>query len=179
MWPPPRTVFIRLRVARVSRQIPQNAVVKELALMRAGLTTPVRHLQSPQPPPNSFWRLTYRPAPRHEMVMAAAACPGCRAPRASGRAAGVTDPGLAVSPGPSTSSLEGACRASWPAGPAPPPSEPEDARRRRVRPSRIFPDRTEAGQLSGDILADLDGGRDQHGAEAGGIVNQQLRPRVP
>src|SRR5260370_24475300 len=43
----------------------------------------------------------------------------------------------------------------------------------------LLPDGAEAGQLSGDVLADLDGGRDQHGAEAGGIVNKQLRPRVP
>jgi len=43
----------------------------------------------------------------------------------------------------------------------------------------LFPDGTKAGQLGGDILADLDGGRDQHGAEAGGIVNEQLRTRVP
>src|SRR5260370_17779098 len=37
----------------------------------------------------------------------------------------------------------------------------------------------EGGQLGGDVLGDLDGGRDQHGGEAGGIVNKQLRPRVP
>src|SRR6266851_9801334 len=35
----------------------------------------------------------------------------------------------------------------------------------------LFPDSTETGQLRGDILADLDGGRDQHGAESGEIVN--------
>jgi hypothetical protein len=43
----------------------------------------------------------------------------------------------------------------------------------------LFPDGTEAGQFRGGILADLHGGRDQHGAEAGGIVNKQLRTRVP
>lgn len=43
----------------------------------------------------------------------------------------------------------------------------------------LFPDSAEAGQLRGDILADLNGGRDQHGAEPGGIVNEQLCPRVP
>ena len=43
----------------------------------------------------------------------------------------------------------------------------------------LFPDSTEAGQLRAGILADLDGGGDQHGTEAGGIVDKQLRPRVP
>jgi len=43
----------------------------------------------------------------------------------------------------------------------------------------LFPDSTEAGQLRGQILADLHGGRDQHGAETGWIVDKQLRPRVP
>jgi len=42
----------------------------------------------------------------------------------------------------------------------------------------LLPDSAEAGQLRGDILADLHGGRDQHGAEPGGIVNEQLRPPV-
>ncbi len=39
-------------------------------------------------------------------------------------------------------------------------------------------DNTGAGQLSGEILADLDGVPDQRCPEAGGIVNKQLRPRV-
>src|SRR5712672_2990787 len=46
-------------------------------------------------------------------------------------------------------------------------------------PPVLFPDSTEAWQLRGEILADRHGGRDQHGAETGGIVDQQLRPRVP
>ena len=43
----------------------------------------------------------------------------------------------------------------------------------------LFPDGAEAGQLRGDILADLHGGRDRYGTEPGGIVNEQLGPRVP
>ena len=43
----------------------------------------------------------------------------------------------------------------------------------------LLPDSPEPGQLRGDILPDLHGGRDQHGAEPGGIVNEQLRSRVP
>jgi hypothetical protein len=35
----------------------------------------------------------------------------------------------------------------------------------RYRPSVLLPDGTEAWQLRVEILADLDGGRDQHGAE--------------
>ena len=46
-------------------------------------------------------------------------------------------------------------------------------------PLRAFPAGTKAGRPGGDILADLDGGRDQPGAQAGGIVNEQLRTRVP
>src|ERR1700675_3712077 len=42
----------------------------------------------------------------------------------------------------------------------------------------LFPDSAEARQFRGDIVPDLDGGRDQYGAETGGIVNKQLRPRV-
>ena len=42
----------------------------------------------------------------------------------------------------------------------------------------LFSDGAKAGQFRGDILADLNGGRDQHRAEPGGIINQQLRPRV-
>jgi hypothetical protein len=39
-----------------------------------------------------------------------------------------------------------------------------------VRPGHrmLFPDSTEAGQFRGEVFADLDGGRDEHGAEAGG-----------
>ena len=43
----------------------------------------------------------------------------------------------------------------------------------------LFPDSTEAGQLRVEILTDLDGRRDQHGAETGWIVDKQLRPRIP
>ncbi len=43
----------------------------------------------------------------------------------------------------------------------------------------LFPDSAKAGQFRGDILADLHGGRDQYRAEPGGIVNEQLRTRVP
>ena len=43
----------------------------------------------------------------------------------------------------------------------------------------LFSYSAEAGQFRGDILADLHGGRDQHGAEPGGIVDEQLRTRVP
>ena len=43
----------------------------------------------------------------------------------------------------------------------------------------LLPDGPEAGQLGGDVLADLDRGRDQHRAEAGGVVDEQLGPRVP
>ena len=49
----------------------------------------------------------------------------------------------------------------------------------RYSQSMLFPDGAESGQLSGDILTDLDGGRDKHGTEADGIVNKQLRPPVP
>ena len=38
----------------------------------------------------------------------------------------------------------------------------------------LVPDSTEAGQLRGEILADLDGARNQHGAKTGGIVDEQL-----
>ena len=48
----------------------------------------------------------------------------------------------------------------------------------RYRHLVLFPDGAEAGQLRGDVLADLHGGRDQDGAEPGAIVNEQLRPRV-
>src|SRR2546429_565849 len=52
-----------------------------------------------------------------------------------------------------------------------------DRRARGARPrGRI---RVSRGGRRGEILADLDGGRDQYGAEAGGIVDEQLRPRVP
>src|SRR6202042_1972846 len=43
----------------------------------------------------------------------------------------------------------------------------------------LLPDRTEAGQLGGEVLADLDSARNQPRAKTGGIVDQQLRPRVP
>src|SRR5450755_1844074 len=43
----------------------------------------------------------------------------------------------------------------------------------------LFPDSTEAGQLRGEILADLDGGPNQHGVKTGWIIDKQLRPRVP
>jgi hypothetical protein len=36
----------------------------------------------------------------------------------------------------------------------------------------LFPDSTEAGQFRGEILADRDGRRDEHGAEAVGIVDK-------
>ena len=49
----------------------------------------------------------------------------------------------------------------------------------RYRHLVLFPDGAEAGQLRGDVLADLHGGRDQDGAEPAAIVNEQLRPRVP
>jgi len=42
-----------------------------------------------------------------------------------------------------------------------------------------LPDSPEAGQFPVEILADLDGCRDQHGAETGWIVDQQLRPAGP
>src|SRR5690349_5909837 len=43
----------------------------------------------------------------------------------------------------------------------------------------LFPDRAKAGQLSGDVLAYLHGRGDQDRAKAGGIIHQQLCPRVP
>src|SRR5262249_6491536 len=43
----------------------------------------------------------------------------------------------------------------------------------------LFPDRAKAGQLCGDVLADLRGAPDQRGAVAGAVVHQQLRPAVP
>src|ERR1700733_9511897 len=43
----------------------------------------------------------------------------------------------------------------------------------------LFPDSTEARQFRDQILADLDGGRDQHGAEVNRTVDEQLPPRVP
>ena len=46
----------------------------------------------------------------------------------------------------------------------------------RYGPSMLLPDGTESGQFSGDILPDLGSGRQEHGAEAGGIINKQLRP---
>src|SRR5258708_36665270 len=49
----------------------------------------------------------------------------------------------------------------------------------RYGPSVLFPDRPESGQFSGDIFPDLGSGRHEHGSEAGGIVNKQLRPRLP
>src|SRR5713101_569010 len=49
----------------------------------------------------------------------------------------------------------------------------------RYGPSVLFPDRSESGQFSDDIFPDLGSGRHEHGSEAGGIVNKQLRPRLP
>ena len=49
----------------------------------------------------------------------------------------------------------------------------------RYGPSVLFPDRPESGQFSGDIFPDLGSGRHEHGSEAGGIVNKQLRPGLP
>src|ERR1700734_3484621 len=43
----------------------------------------------------------------------------------------------------------------------------------------LFPDSAKAGQLGGDILADLDGSREQHGTKAGRVVDEQLGSRVP
>ena len=48
----------------------------------------------------------------------------------------------------------------------------------RYRHLVLFPDGAKAGQLRGDVLSDLHGGRDQDGAEPGAVVNEQLRPRV-
>jgi hypothetical protein len=43
----------------------------------------------------------------------------------------------------------------------------------------LFADGVEPGQFRGVILADLDGGRDQHGPEAGGVIDGQLRWWIP
>ena len=42
----------------------------------------------------------------------------------------------------------------------------------------LFPDSAKAGQFGDDILADLDGGRDQHGTKAGRVIDEQLSSRV-
>jgi hypothetical protein len=46
-------------------------------------------------------------------------------------------------------------------------------------PPVLFPDSAKAGQFGGDIFADLGGGRDQHGTEAGRVIDEQLSSRVP
>src|ERR1035441_5372443 len=43
----------------------------------------------------------------------------------------------------------------------------------------LFPDSAEAGQLGGEILADLCGGREHNGKDADRIIDEQLGSRVP
>ena len=66
-----------------------------------------------------------------------------------------------------------------PAGPGLLRPVPAGAPHRRARSSHTLPGSHESGRLGGDVLAYLRGRWDQDRAEAGGIVDQQLCPRVP